>query len=271
MTTIAVLTLYILVIGSISAAIAYAIMRWSFSPKRHMKLAARYDGMPIAGLNSGAIILLSLGLAFIFSDISAVHTRAKNSTFQEADAIRALGRMAVHIDPTVGVPLIKSAQQYTTDVLEKEWPALKQGSSSAIRSGASSALASLTVMADLVYSPEHIVKLPTVTGTQLANLVTRIGEQRLQRIEASNFGMGLRGYVLVAITLIATSILLSMATLVKPATQFISNFFLFFITILATYLAFDSQNPFFGLDVVTNMPLREALDRLNATAMTLGR
>jgi hypothetical protein len=268
MTSIALIILNFLMIVGASWLISYIIRRWSFSPKRHAKLSARYDGMSIAGLNSGAIILLSLGLAFVFSDISAVHTRAKNATIQEADAIRTLGRMSLNIDPTIGVPLMASVREYSAAVLEKEWPALRRGSSDAIRSGASSALTSLTVMSDIVYSPEHIAKLPTVTSTQLASLVTRIREQRLQRIEASDFGMGLRGYMLVAITLVTTSALLSLSMLTKPETQFISNFFLFFVTLLASYLAFVSQNPYFGLDVVSNMPLREALDRLKNMTLT---
>jgi hypothetical protein len=80
--------------------------------------------------------------------------------------------------------------------------------------------------------------------------------------------MGLRGYMLVAITLVTTSALLSLSMLTKPETQFISNFFLFFVTLLASYLAFVSQNPYFGLDVVSNMPLREALDRLKNMTLT---
>ena len=56
--------------------------------------------------------------------------------------------------------------------------------------------------------------------------------------------------------------------LTKPASQFISNFCLYFVTLAAAYLAFISQNPFFGLDAVNNTPLREALDRLNSMTLT---
>jgi hypothetical protein len=126
-------------------------------------------------------------------------------------------------------------------------------------------------MSDIVYSPESIAKLPTVTSMHLANLVSRIREQRLQRIDASDFSMGLRGYMLVAITLLATSVLLSLSMVTKPASQFISNFYLFFVTLAAAYIAFLSQNPFFGLDAVKNIPLQEALDRLNNMALTRER
>jgi hypothetical protein len=268
MISIALIVLNFLMIIGISWLISYVIMRWCFSAKRNARLVERYHNMPIAGLNSGAIILLSLGLAFIFSDISTVRSRAKASTLQEADAIRTLGRMSLNIDPAVGIPLMTSAREYTAAVLEKEWPALNRGSADAIRSGVSSALPPLTLMSDIVYSPESIAKLPTVTSMHLANLVSRIREQRLQRIDASNFGMGLRGYMLVAITLLATTVLLSLSMLTKPASQFISNFCLYFVTLAAAYLAFISQNPFFGLDAVDNTPLREALDRLNSMTLT---
>jgi hypothetical protein len=271
MTTIALGILNFLMIIGVSWLISYVIMRWSFSAKRNAKLVERYHNMPIAGLNSGAIILLALGLAFIFSDISTVRSRAKASTLQEADAIRTLGRMSLNIDQTVGVPLMASAREYTASVLEKEWPAMSQGTSDAIRSGVSSALTPLTRMSDIVYSPESIAKLPTVTSMHLANLVSRIREQRLQRIDASDFSMGLRGYMLVAITLLATSVLLSLSMVTKPASQLISNFYLFFVTLAAAYIAFLSQNPFFGLDAVENIPLQEALDRLNNMALTRER
>ena len=177
MTSIALGILNFLMIVGVSYLISYFIMRWSFSAKRNAKLVERYHNMPIAGLNSGAIILLSLGLAFIFSDISTVRSRAKASTLQEADAIRTLGRMSLNIDQTIGVPLMASAREYTASVLEKEWPAMSQGTSDAIRSGVSSALTPLTRMSDIVYSPESIAKLPTVTSMHLANLVSRIREQ----------------------------------------------------------------------------------------------
>ena len=268
MTSIALLILNSLMIIGVCSLISYVIMRWSFSAKRNARLVERYHNLPIAGLNSGAIILLSLGLAFIFSDISTVRIRAKAAVLQEADAIRTLGRMSLNIDPTVGIPLMASAREYTAVVLEKEWPALNQGSSDAIRSGVSSALSPLTRLSDIVYSPESIAKLPAVTSMHLANLVSRIREQRLQRIDASDFGMGLRGYMLVVITLLATTVLLSLSMLTRPASQFISNFCLFFVTLTAAYLAFLSQNPFFGLDAVTDAPLREALDRLNSMTLT---
>lgn len=259
---------FLMLVG-ISGLIAYSIMRWSFSKKRHARLVDRYHNLPIAGLNSGAIILLSLGLAFIFSDISTVRTRAKAATLQEADSLRTLGRISINIDPAIGLPLMESTKEYTAAVLEKEWPALRRGSSDEIRGGLSSALGPLARMSDIVYSSENIAKLPPVTSMHLGNLVSRIREQRLQRIDASGFGMGLRGYLLVSITLFATAALLSLSMLTKPASQFISNFFLFFVTLSAAYIAFLSQNPFFGLDAVTKMPLQEALDRLNA--MTLAR
>jgi hypothetical protein len=70
-----------------SAGIAYLIMRWTFSEKRHAKLLYRYTDINVT-VNSGAIVLLSLGLAFVFGDISGVRSRAKLAILQEADAIR---------------------------------------------------------------------------------------------------------------------------------------------------------------------------------------
>jgi predicted permease len=61
MTSIALIILNFLMIVGASWLISYIIRRWSFSPKRHAKLSARYDGMSIAGLNSGAIILCRSG------------------------------------------------------------------------------------------------------------------------------------------------------------------------------------------------------------------
>ncbi|MFM7008037.1 MAG: hypothetical protein ACKO0Z_01685 [Betaproteobacteria bacterium] len=266
MTMIVLIALHALVIAGVSATLAYIVMRWSFSSKRHAKLAERFNGLSVVGLNSG--ILLALGLAFIFNDISTVHSRAKTAVLQEADAIRTLGRMSLNIDPSVGIPLMAATKEYTEAVLNKEWLAMRRDTSEDIRSGASSALTPLTVMSDIVYSSENIAKLPTVTSTHLAGLVSRIREQRLQRIDASDFSMGLRGYLLVSITLITTAVLFTLTMLTKPSAQFISNFFLFLVTFLAAYLAFSSQNPFHDLDAISPLPLQEAFDRLNAMTLT---
>jgi len=270
MNTTAALILNFLLIGVLSASIAYAIMRWSFSPTRHVELARKFDGTNISGLNSGAIILLSLGIAFVFSDISNVHIRAKTSLLQEADAVRTLGRLALNIDSSVGAPLMAATRNYTSDVLHKEWPALQQGNSQAIRKGESSALQPLTVMSDIVYAPENLTRLPAITSMHLGNLVTRIREQRLLRIDASDFSIGIRGLLLASITLLASSALLSLAMLTKPSVQYLSNFLLYLVTLLALFLAYIAQNPFSGLDIISSAPMQEALDRLTNMQLTRG-
>ena len=125
MHTIISMALFFLLIVLLSAGIAYLIMRWCFSPKRHAELVHKYEGINISGLNAGAIVLLSLGIAFVFSDISNVHIRAKTSLLQEADALRTLGRISLNIEPEVGTPLMDATRAYASDVLQKEWPAMR--------------------------------------------------------------------------------------------------------------------------------------------------
>jgi len=146
MHTIISMTLFFLLIVLISAVIAYLIMRWCFSPKRHAELVHKFDGINISGLNAGAIVLLSLGIAFVFSDISNIHIRAKTSLLQEADAVRTLGRISLNIEPEVGAPLMEATRAYVSSVLQKEWQAMQQGDALSIRQGTKSALTSLTVM-----------------------------------------------------------------------------------------------------------------------------
>ena len=262
MNTTATVILNILLIAVLSASIAYAIMRWCYSPTRHAELARKFDDIYIGGLNAGAIVLLSFSLAFVFSDISNVHLRAKTSLLQEADALRTLGRLSLNIDSSVGVPLMAATRDYASAVLQKEWPAMQQGNPQAIRKVENSALQPLIVMSDIIYSAENLARLPTVTSVQLGALVTRIREQRLLRIDASDFSVSIRGRILACITLLASSAILSLAFLTKPFGQYLSNFLLYFVTLTALYLAYSGQNPFAGLDVVSSAPLQEALDRL---------
>jgi hypothetical protein len=225
-------------------------------------LIENYNGINISGLNSGAIILLALVLAFVFNQISTTHQSAKFAVLKEADALRTLGRISLNIDPDVGVPLMAATRLYTQTVIEKEWPKLNQGNSAAIHQGSGSALPALTEMSDIVYSSATLAKLPSVITSQLGQLVTRIRENRLMRIDASTFSIGITGLILAIITLVASSVLVSLTSLWKAPVQFISNFSLFLVTLTAMYLAFASQNPFAGLDSVVDTPLREALDRL---------
>ena len=262
MNTTTTLILNFLLIAVLSASIAYAIMRCCYSPTRHPELARKFDGMNIAGLNAGAIVLLSLSLAFAFSDISNVHLRAKTSLLQESDALRTMGRLALNIDSSVGVPLMAATRDYASNVLQKEWPAMQQGNPQAIRKGENSALQPLIAMSDIIYSAENLARLPTVTSVQLGALVTRVREQRLLRIDASDFSVSIRGQILACITLLASSTIISLAFLTKPFGQCLSNFLLYFVTLTSFYLAYSAQNPFAGLDAVSGAPMQEALDRL---------
>jgi hypothetical protein len=263
------IALNLLIILALSAGIAYLIMRWTFGEKRHSKLLYRYADINVT-VNSGAIVLLSLGLAFIFGDISGVRSRAKLAVLQEADAIRTIGRMSLTLDPSIGVPLMKSAREYTKAVLEKEWPQLARGTPDEIRTGKHSALTPLTVMSDIIYVPANLLKLPNASSMQLSSLITRIREQRLLRIDASSHNIGLRSAILAAITTLASCVIVSLVNLHRRGSQFLSNFVLFAMTMSVFYLAFITQNPFSGPDFVSNSPIQEAYDRLNNMRLTLG-
>lgn len=258
-------TLFIvfLVIVFFSAILAYGIMRLTFSPVRHERLYKNFNGMSITGLNSGAIILLSLGLAFVFSQITTSRQTAKLAVLIEADALRTIGRISLNIDPDIGLPLLAATKLYTQTVVEKEWPQLNKRNASEIRQGIGSALNPLTKMSDIVYSPANLTKLPAATSNQLSQLVSRIRENRLTRIDTSTYSIGVRGLILAIITLVASSTLLTLSELTRKWGQCLSNYTLFFVTMTAMYLAFSVQNPFAGLDSLTDAPLREALDRLN--------
>lgn len=258
------------IILAASAGIAYLIMRWTFSAKRHPKLLHRYTDINVT-VNSGAIVLLSLGLAFVFGDISNVRSRAKLAVLQEADAIRTIGRMSLTLDPSIGEPLMKSTRAYTKAVLEKEWPQLARGTPDEIRTGQHSALAPLTVMSDIIYVPSNLLKMPNASSMQLSNLITRIREQRLLRIDASSHNIGLRSALLAAITILASCVIVSLVNLHRRGAQFLSNFVLFAMTASVFYLAFSTQNPFSGPDFVSNAPIQEAFDRLNNMRLTLGK
>jgi hypothetical protein len=268
MMNIASMIVNLTIIFAVSAGIAYLIMRWTFSEKRHAKLVHRYTDINVT-VNSGAIVLLSLGLAFVFGDISGVRSRAKLAILQEADAIRTIGRMSLTLDPSIGAPLMKSAREYTKAVLEKEWPQLALGTPDEIRNGQHSALAPLTVMSDIVYVPSNLSKMPNASSAQLTSLITRIREQRLLRIDASSHSIGLRSALLAAITTLASCVIVSLVNLHRRGAQFISNFILFALTASVFYLAVISQNPFAGPDLLSNGPIQEAFDRLNNMRLTL--
>lgn len=76
------------------------------------------------------------------------------------------------------------------------------------------------------------------------------------RIDKNGVTIGRRGLLLAALTLLASSTMLSLAILHKKSSQLMSNFFLFWVTLSAMHLAFAAQNPFDGLDLVSNAPLQ---------------
>jgi len=262
MITLVLIVFNLLFILGLCVGVAYLVMRWTFSLKRHSRLLHRYADISLAA-NSGAVVLLSLGLAFVFGDISNVRSRAKLAVLQEADAIRTIGRTSLNLDPAIGGPLMVATREYAKAVIEKEWPQMALGRPDEIRGGQHSALTPLTVMSDIVYSPENLTKLPNATSMQLTALVTRVREQRLTRIDTSSFSIGMRSILLAFVTTIASCVILSLVNIRSPHAQFISNFILFGVTATALYLAFIAQNPFAGPDFVSMAPLEEAFNRLN--------
>ena len=112
---------------------------------------------------------------------------------QEADALRTFGRISINIDPSVGMPLLNATRLCTQTVIDKEWPKLNQGKSGVIRHGVDSALQPLTEMSDIVFASGNLSKLPAATSNQLSQLVTRVREKRLIRIDASTYSIGVRG------------------------------------------------------------------------------
>lgn len=254
--------IYFALIIFISLGLAYLIMKWTFSSKRYKRLFESFNGLSITGLNSGPIILLSLSLAFIFNQISTVNQSAKLAVLQETDALRTIGRISLNINPEIGVLLMSATRLYAQAFIDEEWPQLNKGKSKEIRQGLGSALIPLTKMSDIVYSNESLKKLPQATSNQLSQLVTRIRENRLTRIDTSNYSIGMRALILALVTTLSTSVMISIAHLAKPRAQFLSNFTLFIVVLTAMYLAYAAQNPFAGLDSIQDTPVREALDRL---------
>ena len=248
--------------------IAYLIQKLTFNRRLHPILVKKYKGIPVAGVNSGSVIFLSLTLAFMFSEISTNARTAHVAVIQEADALRTIGRMSLNINPMVGKPLLEATKSYTEAVLDKEWRAMQTQNTESLRQLNTSALFPLTVMSDITFSPETQKLLPLNMSTHLISQVTKIRELRLIRIESSQYDVGIPKRLLVLLMMLATSIILSLATLESTSTQFISNFLLFSTTFLALITASVEQNPFSGFGLISQASLQEALERLGSMTTT---
>jgi len=121
-----VLNFFLLALGLtfVSYLIAFLIAYVTFRPSLNTKLVGMFDG--IVFINHGSLIFLSLSLAFIFSDVAQVNTKARAAVISEADALRTLGRISLSLDPRVGDPLMATLKQYTHAVLQKEWPEMQR-------------------------------------------------------------------------------------------------------------------------------------------------
>jgi len=240
--------------------LSFFIAYVTFHPIWHAKLVDMFGGLQ--NINVGSVIFLSLSLAFVFSDVAQVHLRARGAIMVEADAMRTLGRISLNIDPQVGVPLMAAVQQYTKDVLGKEWPEMRRMAGASFSTSESSALGPLTRISDIAANPQNQQLLGgTMTG-QVISLTNRLREQRLLRAEASRYTIGYPRLGLVLFLLAVAVAVITLSAISKRPMQIIANFTLLWLALISLLVVYSQQNPFAALDFVAPLPIEEALQRL---------
>lgn len=244
----------------LSYTIAFLIAHVTFRPSLNKKLNDKFDG--IVFINHGCLIFLSLCLAFVFSDVAQVSTKARATVISEADALRTLGRISLSLDARVGDPLMATLKEYTQDVLQKEWPEMQRSAGAKISTSESSALGPLTKMSDIVFNPQNQSFLSPALTNQLISFTNRIREQRLLRVEFSRYTIGYPRLGLILFLLSASVILLTLSAVSKRPVQIVSNFTLLLLTLISLLVVYTQQNPFAALDAISPLPLQEALQRL---------
>lgn len=249
-----------------SFLLAFLIAFVTFRPYWHAKLVDMFGG--IQNINLGSVIFLSLSLAFVFSDVAQVHLRARAAVLSEADALRTLGRLSLSLDARVGDPLMAAVQNYTQDVLKKEWPAMSRLGGAAFSTDESSALGPLTRMSDIVSNPQNQLLLNAPMSNQLILLTNRVREQRLLRAEASRYTIGYPRLGLVLFLLAVAVAVLTLSAISKRPMQIFSNFTLLWLALISLLMVYTQQNPFAALDHVSPLPLEEALQRLHVMKKT---
>lgn len=80
----------------------------------------------VYGVTGGAMSLL---IAFTMSLTFAQYLSAQQATQLEAEAVTAMARAAAYMAPSVGDPLQDQLVCYAQEVVNTEWPAMRQGSS----------------------------------------------------------------------------------------------------------------------------------------------
>jgi len=246
--------------------IAFFIAYVTFRPVWNEKLVEMFGG--IQNINLGSVIFLSLSLAFVFSDVAQVHLRARAAVISEADALRTLGRISLSLDAKVGDPLMAALQQYTQDVLQKEWPEMSRSGGAAFSTNESSALGPLTRMSDIASHPQNQLLLNTPMTNQLILLTNRVREQRLLRAESSRYTIGYPRLGLVLFLLSVAIAVLTLSAITKRPMQIFSNFTLLWLALISLLVVYTQQNPFAALDFVSPLPIEEALQRLQVMKKT---
>lgn len=249
-----------------SLLLAFFIAYVTFHPFWHAKLVDMFGG--IQNINLGSVIFLSLSIAFVFSDVAQVHLRARGAIIVEADALRTLGRISLSLDDRVGAPLMASVQQYTRDVLQKEWPEMRHPTAGSFSTNESSALGPLTRISDIASHPQNQQLLSPIMTNQLMLLSGRVREQRLLRVEASRYTIGYPRLGLVLFLLTVAVAVLSLSAISKRPMQIVSTFTLLWLTLISLLVVYTQQNPFAALDYVSPLPIEEALQRLQVMKKT---
>jgi hypothetical protein len=106
---------------AIAAAVVVVQARWSSSERR-----ARYN--EVNGFVFAIVgVLYAVVIAFVVMDVWDKISTAREQTYQESTALVELYWHAQYLPPAEGDAVRSLTRQYTTSVVEKDWPVMREG------------------------------------------------------------------------------------------------------------------------------------------------
>ncbi|RAU23214.1 hypothetical protein CU669_03390 [Paramagnetospirillum kuznetsovii] len=116
-------------------------------------------------------VLFALTLAFLANDTWNAHDRALNTVHQEADALRSIKALAVHLPPQSRAAVDKAVGDYARITVDEDWPLLAKRQSSKEASDRLDALLALLSGNDIAAATPagaHALMLAQVTQVRAA-------------------------------------------------------------------------------------------------------
>ena len=198
-------------------------------------------------------VLFALTLAFLANDTWNAHDRALNTVYQEADGLRSITALAVHLPGPARGAVQGAVRTYATVTVDEEWPLLARRLSSQTASD------QLDRLLELLAGNEVAATAPPAVHALMLTQAAQVRTARAQRIALSRTHVNPLKWLGMAGLGFLTMISIAMVHVDQARAEILAVAIFAAAAAPTAAIVLVQGNPFHPPTVVTSAPIRALL------------